>query len=60
LLQNASKRLQMIANSTDQHKLPKLLQIWRQDFDSKLTRRLKAGETQSLYNQIQINAAFGH
>lgn len=58
LLLNASKRLQAIANTPDQRKLPKLLQIWRQDFDRKLTRRLKAGETQSLYDGKQIAAAF--
>lgn len=60
LLLNASKRLQAIANTPDQRKLPKLLQIWRQDFDRKLTRRLKAGETQSLYDGKQIAAAFSH
>ncbi len=60
LLLNASKRLQAIANVSDQRKLPKLLQIWRQDFDRKLTRRLKAGETQSLYDGKQIAAAFSH
>jgi hypothetical protein len=57
-LLNASMRLQAIANAPDQRKLPKLLRIWRQDFDRKLNRRLKAGETQSLYDEIQITAAF--
>jgi hypothetical protein len=60
LLLNASKQLQAIANAADQRKLPKLLQIWRQDFGRKLTRRLKAGETQSLYDGKQIAAAFSH
>lgn len=59
LLKNASMRLRAIANARDHSKLPKLLQIWRQDFGGKLTRRLKAGETQSLYDEMQITAAFG-
>ncbi len=58
LLKNASMRLRAIANARDHSKLPKLLQIWRQDFGRKLIRRLKAAETQSLYDEIQITAAF--
>ncbi len=60
LLVKASKRLQVIANARDQSKLPKLLQIWRQDFDRKLTGRLKAGEKHSLYDGMQIASAFSH
>jgi hypothetical protein len=59
LLLNTSKRLQAIANAPDQRNLPKRLQNWRQDFARILIPRLKAGETQSLYDEIQITVAFG-
>jgi hypothetical protein len=59
LLLNASKQLQTIANVPEQRNLPKLLQNWRQDFGRNVTPRLKAGEIRSLYDEIQIKAAFG-
>ena len=55
---DASTRLRKIADADKSSAIPASLDAWRQDFDRKITSRLRAGEPHSLYSRKRIMAAF--